>query len=315
MTQRESEAIAAICLMAAIADDEKSQAERDKLKEIFDTLGGGATPAVYRRVLLRESSLADEAAALETPDVRMLAYEMAVGVCAADGPPATSEREFLDRLRGALSLEAGAAAAIRGDADALASSSLEAGGRALPAVLPPAAATDPGADAEVDAMILRYAILNGGLELLPQSLATMAIVPLQMKMVYRIGKRYGHDLSRGHVGELLAAAGLGMGSQVVEGYARRLLGGLLGGKKGKALKGIAGTGVGAALSFGSTWAIGMVAKSYYAGGRRLDGSAIRDLFARRVEEGKRLFDRHRPEVEASARSTNLADVLASVRER
>ncbi|MDQ3545732.1 MAG: hypothetical protein M3429_04310 [Verrucomicrobiota bacterium] len=32
-------------------------------------------------------------------------------------------------------------------------------------------------------MILRYAIVGGALELLPQTMATLAIIPLQSKMV------------------------------------------------------------------------------------------------------------------------------------
>ena len=53
-------------------------------------------------------------------------------------------------------------------------------------------------------MILNAAIMNGALELLPQSLASMAIIPLQMKLVYRIGTEYGYELDRGHVKDLLA---------------------------------------------------------------------------------------------------------------
>ena len=49
---------------------------------------------------------------------------------------------------------------------------------------------------EQDSVILNYAILNGALELLPDTLASMAIIPLQMKMVYRIGKSYGYELDR-----------------------------------------------------------------------------------------------------------------------
>lgn len=36
----------------------------------------------------------------------------------------------------------------------------------------------------------------------------MAIVPLQMKMVYRIGKRYGYDLDRRQIAGLLVLPGL-----------------------------------------------------------------------------------------------------------
>ena len=44
----------------------------------------------------------------------------------------------------------------------------------------------------------------------------MAIVPMQMKMVYRIGQSYGFELDRAHAGEFLATAGVGMASQFVE---------------------------------------------------------------------------------------------------
>jgi uncharacterized protein (DUF697 family) len=46
-------------------------------------------------------------------------------------------------------------------------------------------------------MILNSAILNGALEIMPHTLATMAIVPLQMRMVYHIGKSYGFELDSG----------------------------------------------------------------------------------------------------------------------
>ena len=58
---------------------------------------------------------------------------------------------------------------------------------------------------ELDQMILRTAILTGGLELLPHSLATMAIIPVQMRMVYHIGQRYGFQMDRQHLTEFLAA--------------------------------------------------------------------------------------------------------------
>ena len=77
-------------------------------------------------------------------------------------------------------------------------------------------------------MILNYSILNGALELLPQSLASMAIIPLQMKMVYRIGKSHGYELDRGHIKDFIATLGVGLTSQYVEQFGRKLVGGLLG---------------------------------------------------------------------------------------
>jgi len=103
--------------------------------------------------------------------------------------------------------------------------------------------------------VLNYSILNGALELLPDSLATMAIVPLQMKMVYRIGKRYGYELDRRHITELLGAAGVGLTSQVVEGFARKLFGGLLGKVAGGLGRRAGDQLAGSAMSFASTYAL------------------------------------------------------------
>src|SRR5262245_56594796 len=83
--------------------------------------------------------------------------------------------------------------------------------------------------AELDDIILNASILNAALELLPHSLASMAIIPLQMRLVYRIGEKYGYSLDRGHIMEFLGVFGIGATSQMVESVAGRVLGGLLGG--------------------------------------------------------------------------------------
>ena len=83
-------------------------------------------------------------------------------------------------------------------------------------------------NAELDQAILNAAILNGALELLPETLSTMAIIPLQMKLVYRIGKAHGYELDSGHVKDFLATVGVGLTSQYLEQAGRKLLGGLLG---------------------------------------------------------------------------------------
>ena len=75
--------------------------------------------------------------------------------------------------------------------------------------------------------------MNGALELLPQSWASMAIIPLQIKMVYGIGRVHGVTLDQGHIKEFIAAAGVGLTSQYLEQFGRKLLGGLLGKAAGK----------------------------------------------------------------------------------
>jgi len=261
-------------------------------------------------VLLKQTDLAAEAAALTSPEARALAFEMAVHVADTDGVTTPAEAEFLGNLRRALGLAESESAPVLAQAEAIAATPLDSG--PVTAAVPAAAAA-AAADAEVDGMIVRYAILNGALELLPQSIATMAILPLQMKLVYRIGTRYGYPLDRGHIKEFLATVGVGLGSQVLEGYARTLLGGLLKKTLGKTAARIGKAAVGPALSFATTWALGQVARSYYGGGRTLDVSALKSLFARKVEEGRALFPRYEGQVVEQARNVNVTDLVRMVR--
>ena len=329
LTLSERDAVATICLLAAFADGRKDDAERERLRGIADGLGAAFSPERYQRVLLGQADLAAEAAALETPAARTLAYEMAVAVCDADGHADDAEQAFLGRLRSVLGLEAAAADQIDAAAEALVATQAPGALAAQrPSAMPATRPTDggaPGAVEDVDAMILRYAVLNGALELLPQTLATVAIVPLQTKMVYRVGLSYGYTLDQSHVRELLATVGLGLTSQVVESYARGLVGGALGGmlggvfgKKGKKKKGktahkVAAGATGAAFTFAATYALGRVAVAYYGGGRTLATADLKGVFEREVDRGRSLYDAHRPAVEAQARTTDLGSLLAEVR--
>lgn len=333
LTPAERDAVSTICLMAALADGRKDDRERGRLRSIYSSLDADFSPERYERVLLGGADVDREAARLGSDGVRTLAYEMAVAVCDADGRADAAERAFLDRLRAALGLDAGTAAEADAAGDALAALPVEEPApAALVSTPPPAAATtaaaasgpvevgvsDPG-DA-LDPTILRYAVANGALELLPQTLATLAVVPMQTKMVYRIGRHYGHDLDAAQAKELLAAVGLGLTSQVVETYARGLFGGIagkalgkpLGKKKGKKAKKVAQAAAGSAFQFAATYALGHAAKAYYAGGRRLDAASLRALFDRQLEEGRALYEAHRPAIEQQARQTDLPSLLAQL---
>lgn len=292
--------------------------------------------SAYGRVMLKQTSLSQEALALESGESRILAYEMAVAVCDADGACTPQEKQFLAELQKALGILPAQASELNARADALAEAGLppplpsEAGGAGArvatgPAPRVAAAAAGIGAggaaagvadaarDAETDSSILKYSILNGGLELLPQGIATMAIIPLQMKMVYEIGKRHGYTLDRGHVKELIATVGVGMTSQVVENFARNLLGGLAKKYLGKGAGKLVGTATGAMMSFATTYALGQVAKQYYAGGRTLSNVDLKSIFTREVERAKNLYPQHQSAIERSARNTDVGSLLATVR--
>lgn len=108
----EQRSILTICLLAAFADGDKSDAERARFTRIADSLAspGFDTAGLYQDVLLKRVTLPQAAAALSTPEFRRLAYEMAVGVCDADDALNPAEQRFLAELRRALGLDASATA-------------------------------------------------------------------------------------------------------------------------------------------------------------------------------------------------------------
>jgi uncharacterized protein (DUF697 family) len=310
MNEQEQEAIFTICLMAAFADGGKSDIERTELKRIAEGFPAIAnSPAIYQRVLTRKVNPQQAAAAIASQDLKQLAYEMAVCVCEADDVINDAERTFLAALRQELRLDPAAVTAFERQAEAIATEPVRA---TIPPPLPTAltAAIDP----ETDRMILNYAILNGALELLPESLATMAIVPLQMKMVYRIGKASGHELDRGHIKELLAAAGLGLTSQVVEGYVRKLIGGLAGKLLGGGIvRGLTNQATSSAISFATTYALGQLAWRYYSGGRKLSTAQLKDTFSSLLGEAKSLQPRYLNDIQQKARQVNVSQLLPLIR--
>jgi len=311
MNTAEQRAILTLCLMAAFADGGKSERERAEIKRITDTLGADGAldvSAIYQDVLLRKPDLAAVAAVIAQPDERQFAYEMAVCVCDADGATSPAEREFLGRLAQALGLDAGAAQSFTRQADALTDAPLD--GSALDGAI---VAAVPVRAAELDQMILNYSILNGALELLPQSLASMAIIPLQMKMVYRVGKAHGFELDRGHIKDLLATMGVGLTSQYVEQFGRKLLGGLLGKIGGGLLGGVGRATTGAAFSFASTYALGHVAKRYYAGGRTIDAAGLQQAFTAMLGEAKQLQGKYTGQIAEQARTLDVNKLLSAVR--
>jgi uncharacterized protein (DUF697 family) len=173
----------------------------------------------------------------------------------------------------------------------------------------PAAAATPS---QADQMILNYAILTGGLELLPQSIANLAVIPLQMKMVYRIGQNHGFTLDRASVKDFLGVLGIGLTGQMLENVARKVFRGLGRMAGGRILGSMTSNAAGAAVTFASTYALGRVAEAYYAAGRSLDAGALRDLLARETAKAKDLYESHRGEIEARARTIDVRQITSLV---
>jgi uncharacterized protein (DUF697 family)/tellurite resistance protein len=320
---------------AAMADGDKSQAERDFVRDLslqLDEQGGAKQLAqAVQAALLGRLSAQQAAAQLQDPMHRQLAYEWATAVCHADGLCSPAEAAFLQRLKTDLQMGkaeaepeatthtqalARAAYAEEAAAPLHAQAAVTAPPVALTAAAPSAPATPavPAVDnAAIDRSVLNYAILNGALELLPQSWASMAIIPLQIKMVYRVGQAHGVSLDQGHIKEFIAAAGVGLTSQYIEEFGRKLLGGLLGKAGGKLLGGLGSQATGMAFSFASTYALGHLAKRYYAGGRVMSTDLLRQTYQGLLSSGKTLQQQHLGDIQARASTLDAGEVMRMVR--
>ena len=308
MTLEEQRSILALCLHAAFADGVKDDREREEVKRIAESLSEG-TPGLdmarlYQDVLLKRLSLDTAAGTLSDIGQRQFAYEMAVCVCEADGRMSPAERAFLEELKRSLNLDAAQSSAIEQTIDPIVSA----------ADLPVKQLKQVGPlDAELDKTILNSALLNGALELLPQSWASMAIIPLQIRMVYGIGKAHGVELDQGHIKEFIAAAGVGLTSQYLEQFGRKLLGGLLGKAAGKTFGKIGRAATGMAFSFATTYALGQVAKRYYAGGRTMSTALLQETFQSLLTPAKQLQQQYLPQMEHKAQSLDMGQVMSLVR--
>lgn len=319
MNPEQQKSILTIALLAAFADGANDEREREEIRRLAESLGG--TPGapdlagLYREVLLNRVDLSAATAGLTDAGHRQLAYEMAVCVCDADGGTTEPERRFLASLSQALGLDAAVTAPLDRQAEAMA----ELTAAAAPAQAPdassgPVVASVPNIpQAELDRSVLNYAILNGALELLPQSWASMAIIPLQIKMVYGIGKAHGYELDQGHIRELLATLGVGLTSQYLEQFGRKLLGGLLGQVAGGLGKSLGKSATSVAFSFATTYALGQVAQRYYAGGRQMSGELLRDSFQNLLGPAKQMQAQYLPQIQQKAGNLDVGQIMNLVR--
>jgi uncharacterized protein (DUF697 family)/tellurite resistance protein len=284
MNQADHGPIVAIAMLAAAADGTTAQAEQDAITAAAARIGSEDVTRLARLLSSGKARLGDLAALLSDDEARRVAYQTAVAVCHADGAVNATEQAFLDSLRQTLGLPAAAAADLEQTAGALSTA--------------PIAAAGPAADAALDELILQQAMLTGALEILPDSLANIAILPLQLRLVYQIGQRHGQKLDAG---------------QAMEGVVMKVLGGFAGGLLGGLAGGAARVATGAAVTFAATYALGHVADRYYAQGRRLSAGDLRALFAQFQAEARTIYPRVQQQIHTQSSRLNLQSVLAAVR--
>ncbi len=329
MNAEETRATLTIALMAAFADGMKDERERAAVKRVAEALGpeaGFDLPGLYRDVLLARPDLAQVVMNLQSPQVKQLAFEMAVGICDADGAQGPAEREFLQKLAAALELDHATASATSDAAEAVADAAFgtesatgagaSAGAAGIGSVAGSGTVTGRAtmSDPELDKLILNASITNAALELLPESLASMAIIPLQVRLVYRIGKSHGYPMDTSNAKDFIATLGVGLTGQYLEQFGRKLLGGILGGIGGGLGRGLGRQAASSGMTFATTYAIGRIAQRYYADGRTMDGATLKQTFTAMLEEARGLAPGYRSQIEQKADTIDVRSLASLVRQ-
>ncbi len=297
MNTTDHTSLIAISTLAARADGSVDSAEQRAVDAVVARMGNPDVASLVQQVAAGQLRVGDLASRLSDDEARRVAYESALTVINADGSANAAEQAFLDELRAAL----GFSDADVADATRIAGSMAQA----------PVAAAYPGEPpaGQVDEFILRQAILTGAIEILPDRLANIAVLPLQLRMVYQIGQRHGQKLDINQVKDLAATLGLGAAAQSLEGLVMRLVGGLTGGLLGGIAGGATRVAAGSVITFTATYALGHVAEQYYAQGRRLSADDLRALFARFQGEAKTIYPRVQNQIQRQAGTLNLQSLL------
>jgi tellurite resistance protein/uncharacterized protein (DUF697 family) len=307
-----ADAVVRIAALTAIADGTQDEAERTQLVDVADRLG----VSLDEVLLVTATSAPIEATRLarvfESDEERALAYRTALAVANADGYVNTRETLFLRSLAQALGVDgdglAREAESTARDVDAWVGASAATASGATAA-----GTSSGGASESLDDFILDQAMLTAALELLPDKLANLAIIPLQMRLVHTIGQRRGASTDGGQIKALMATLGVGVVAQALETAVRKTFGGLAGGLLGRMLGGAGGVAAGAAVTFASTYALGHVAERYYAQGQSLSGADLKSLFGKFRGEADTLYPRVQQRIAGLAQGNTLASIMQSVR--
>jgi uncharacterized membrane protein YebE (DUF533 family) len=287
----------AIAMLAARADGVVDSAEQRAVDAVVARVGDPDVPRLAQQVAAGQLRVADLASRLSDDEARRVAYEGALAIINADGSANEPEKAFLDELREALGLSNAEVAETTRTAAALADVPVSRTQTGRPPGEPP------------DEFILQQAILTGALEILPDRLANIAILPLQLRLVYQIGQRHGQKLDFDQVKDLAATLGLGAAAQSLESVAMKLIGGLAGGLLGGMVGGASRIATGAVITFSATYALGHVAEQYYAQGRRLSAADLKALFTRFQTDAKTIYPRVEEQIHRQAGTLNLQSLL------
>jgi tellurite resistance protein len=326
MNEESAQAIVTIAAIAAMADGVRDPQEQAQIADAAARLGVPLDEVVLADGASAPIEAAKVARRLTTNEARVAAYQVAVAVCNADGYANTRESLFLQSLAKSLDVDASqidaesatTAKAIDGwlsaGSGAAAGAAFAAGAGATGAGATAAGATGAASSntGSLDDFILNQALLSAALELLPDRLANLGIIPLQMRLVHIIGQRSGAT-DGPHVQELMATLGIGVAAQVMESVVRKTFGGLAGGLLGGLFGGVAGTAAGGAVTFATTYALGHAAQQYYAQGRSMSSGDFKALFTKLKQDATTMYPRVQGRVSEIARGNSLQSIMQQVR--
>ncbi len=286
----------------------EEQAQLRRVAEALSPAAGENLALTLRDIVLERVTLEQMATGLARPQLQSHAYELAVCVCNADSAHSDREHAFLERLRVALALDVRSARTFERQADAIIGVPLQPD----PGRVPAAGAAHPVDTAQIDRLVEDQAVLSAALAIRAQPLALLCTVPLQMKLVYRIGKAYGQELDREQTKRLMSRLGIEPVAQYVETCGRMILAGVfdrpsvrLGREQLTAL---------AATYFARVCALGDIARRVH--GEQVDDPALlHEGYERACAAAAARVHAHAQEIEARARQLEANELIDVVKQQ
>ena len=281
--------LAGFRLLVAIAkaDGRIEPAEVEALKDAF-----GEHAALVDELLAQDIDVSGEIAKLKTDEERERVYRSGFALAYVDEHMAHDEVNILE--------------AIWPDhpEDSLLEEVLgEVKDTLLPAGIMPIADPAKRQD-EIEHDTLKYAIISAVVGAMPipgvAIIADAAVIAIQVKLVRDIGQYWGHTIDGPAAKSLLATAAGGLGVRLAVTNLFRFIPGW-------------GAVMAAGTSFASTYAIGRVANTYFAGGQDLDPDAMRDLFKKAKAEGDQVYKDRKSEIDTIEEQN--AEQLGSLRQQ
>jgi uncharacterized protein (DUF697 family)/tellurite resistance protein len=304
MTIRETEAVASLKILAAVAraDGSVNNDERKSLAAALEVLQL-ETPVTIEDLLASDDGIdvSAELKKLETPEAREQVYRSAFFMAYADGSCTKEEDALLDLI----AAQTGVTDAQR---QSLARLFVPAAQRTSLIAVRVKAIEDPEQRASVvKKEILKYSALSAVLGAFPipgLAIATdLGVIALQVKMIRDIGQYWGHSVDRNAAKSMLYGMGLGTGARLAVNNLAKLLPGW-------------GSAVGATTSFASTYALGKVMETFFAADAKLDLAGLKDEFKTAEKEGKATYAERKDEVAAQGAENKetLAKLTADLKD-